>query len=299
MHGAAQACRSVGNSRSGEAFGRLLRLVKKRERTRRRSATSRCVSPSSPRRSDASCLDRHFEAVGMSFVEMGFGWFAPIEGCSNASAIHGREHLDAALAAGTRRAACSAAHFTTLEVGVAVLEAIAPRASCMYRPQRNAMMDVMIRRGRSRFAREQIPRDNVRALLRNAARRLRRGLLAGSDLSRQAKRIAAVLRRARGDEHCDEQARGDQRRSGAAVFLPALAGTRAIASTSARRSPISRATTPRPRRARLFALLEELHSARARAVPVAVQEVQGPARAAIPTPYARRAQPVSSLASRE
>jgi KDO2-lipid IV(A) lauroyltransferase len=37
----------------------------------------------------------------------------------------------------------------------------------MYRPQRNAMMDVMIRRGRHRFAKEQIPRDNVRALLRN------------------------------------------------------------------------------------------------------------------------------------
>ena len=37
----------------------------------------------------------------------------------------------------------------------------------MYRPQRNAMMDVMIRRGRHRFAKEQIPRDNVRALLRS------------------------------------------------------------------------------------------------------------------------------------
>jgi KDO2-lipid IV(A) lauroyltransferase len=44
---------------------------------------------------------------------------------------------------------------------------ITPRASCMYRPQRNAMMDVILQRGRTRFAREQIPRDNVRALLRN------------------------------------------------------------------------------------------------------------------------------------
>jgi KDO2-lipid IV(A) lauroyltransferase len=37
----------------------------------------------------------------------------------------------------------------------------------MYRPQRNAMMDRMILRGRHRFARDQIPRDNVRLLLRN------------------------------------------------------------------------------------------------------------------------------------
>jgi KDO2-lipid IV(A) lauroyltransferase len=35
----------------------------------------------------------------------------------------------------------------------------------MYRPQRNAMIDTMIRRGRSRFAQEQIEKNNVRALL--------------------------------------------------------------------------------------------------------------------------------------
>jgi KDO2-lipid IV(A) lauroyltransferase len=58
------------------------------------------------------------------------------------------------------------AHFTTLEVGAAILEALTPHVSCMYRPQRNAMMDIIIRRGRHRFAKTQIPRDNVRALLR-------------------------------------------------------------------------------------------------------------------------------------
>jgi KDO2-lipid IV(A) lauroyltransferase len=57
-------------------------------------------------------------------------------------------------------------HFTALEVGFAVLEALTPRVSTMYRAQRDAMMDVMIRRGRHRFAKHQIPRDNVRALLR-------------------------------------------------------------------------------------------------------------------------------------
>ena len=61
------------------------------------------------------------------------------------------------------------AHFTTLEVGFAMLEALTPQASCMYRPQRNAMMDVMIRRGRHRFAKQQIPRDNVRALAAHLA----------------------------------------------------------------------------------------------------------------------------------
>jgi KDO2-lipid IV(A) lauroyltransferase len=111
-------------------------------------------------------LERHFEAVGMSFVEMGIGWFTPIERLLERVAVHGREHLERALARG-KGVLLFTAHFTTLEVGVGVLEALTPRASCMYRPQRNAMMDVMIRRGRHRFAKEQIPRDNVRALLRN------------------------------------------------------------------------------------------------------------------------------------
>jgi KDO2-lipid IV(A) lauroyltransferase len=102
----------------------------------------------------------------MSFVEMGVGWFTPIDRLLERVEIVGREHLDAALAEG-KGVLLFAAHFTTLEVGVAVLEKLAPNCSCMYRPQRNAMMDVLIRRGRSRFAREQIPRDNVRSLLRN------------------------------------------------------------------------------------------------------------------------------------
>jgi KDO2-lipid IV(A) lauroyltransferase len=59
------------------------------------------------------------------------------------------------------------AHFTALEVGFSVLERLAPNVSALYRPQRNAMIDVMIRRGRSRFSDEQIPRDNVRALIRS------------------------------------------------------------------------------------------------------------------------------------
>ena len=43
---------------------------------------------------------------------------------------------------------------------------ISPGIGCMYRPQRNAMMDALIRRGRGRYVDEQIPRDNVRALIK-------------------------------------------------------------------------------------------------------------------------------------
>jgi KDO2-lipid IV(A) lauroyltransferase len=149
----------------GRVLGGVLRRLKHRElRTTRRNLE--ICFPELGAAEREALLKRHFEAVGTSFAEMGFGWFAPIEDVLARVTIAGREHLDAALAAG-KGVLLFTAHFTTLEVGVAVLEALAPRASCMYRPQRNAMMDVMILRGRSRFAHEQIPRDNVRALLRN------------------------------------------------------------------------------------------------------------------------------------
>ena len=150
--------------RVGRALGSVLRRLKRREQRVARRNIELCFRNSSAAEQD-HLLDLHFEAVGMSFVEMGVGWFTPIERLLERVTVHGREHLDRAFAAG-RGALLFTAHFTTLEVGVGVLEALAPRASCMYRPQRNAMMDVMIRRGRHRFAKEQIPRDNVRALLR-------------------------------------------------------------------------------------------------------------------------------------
>lgn len=149
----------------GFGLGRLLLPLNRRQRRVARRNLELCFPELSAAERQA-LLVRHFEAVGMSFVEMGVGWFTPIEELLARVEIVGREHLDRALAAGNGTLLVTA-HFTTLEVGVAVLEALSPKTSCMYRPQRNAMMDMMIRRGRSRFAREQIPRDNVRLLLRN------------------------------------------------------------------------------------------------------------------------------------
>lgn len=164
LHGAARLSPRA-QLRLGRALGRLLRHLKGRE-ARVAARNLELCFPALSAAERRTLLDRHFESVGMSFIEMGVGWFVPIDRLLERVAIFGREHLDRAFAEG-KGALLFAAHFTTLEVGVAVLEAIAPRASCMYRPQRNAMMDVIVRRGRHRFAKEQIPRDNVRALVRS------------------------------------------------------------------------------------------------------------------------------------
>lgn len=149
----------------GRTMGRAMQRLRRREERVARRNLELCF-PEMSADDRRELLDRHFESVGMSFVEMGLGWFAPIQQLLDRVAIHGREHLDRAVAEG-RGVLLFMAHFTALEICVAVLEAFTPRISCMYRPQRNAMMDVLIRRGRHRFAKEQIPRDNVRALLRS------------------------------------------------------------------------------------------------------------------------------------
>ena len=163
MHGTAKLS-PPWQRRVGSSFGRLLRRVKTRQRRVARRNIELCF-PSLSAAERRDLLERHFEAVGMSFVEMGVGWFTPIDRLLQRVDIHGREHLERALADG-RGALLVGGHFTALEIGFAVLEALTPRVSTMYRTQRNAMMDVMIRRGRHRFAKHQIPRDNVRALLR-------------------------------------------------------------------------------------------------------------------------------------
>ena len=114
-------------------------------------------------------LERHFEALGASFIEMGIGWFTPIQQLRKFIRVEGRQHLSKALKKGNG-VILFTAHFTTLEVGVAILQDLCDDCSCVYRPQRNTLIDTMIQKGRSRFAREQIPRNNVRAMLRNLKR---------------------------------------------------------------------------------------------------------------------------------
>jgi KDO2-lipid IV(A) lauroyltransferase len=149
----------------GRRLGRALMWVRRsKQRTVRRNLEI-CFPELTVEERDA-LLVRHFEAVGISFLEMGAGWFTPIDELLKRVTITGREHLDRALAT-KRGVLLVSAHFTPIEVCFAVLESLVSNCSCMYRTQRNAMMDVLIRRGRARFASAQIPRDNVRMLLRH------------------------------------------------------------------------------------------------------------------------------------
>ena len=148
----------------GKRLGPLLQRIKKREHRVAQRNLEVCFTQLSEQERD-SMLQRHFEAVGLSFVEMATAWFSPTDHLRKIIHVAGREHLDRALAVG-KGVILLTAHFTTLEIGVSILGELCPQVSCLYRPQRNPMIDVMIRRGRSRFSDHHIPRDDVRALLR-------------------------------------------------------------------------------------------------------------------------------------
>lgn len=148
----------------GRSLGRLFRVVAVRKRRTVRRNLAVCF----PEFGDAEreqLLKEHFAAVGISFFEMAMAWFWPIEKLRALIRVEGKEHLAAALAK-DKGVLLLSAHFTCLEIGVSILQDISTQCSCMYRPQRNAMMDMIIKRGRSRFAHMQIARDNVRALIK-------------------------------------------------------------------------------------------------------------------------------------
>jgi KDO2-lipid IV(A) lauroyltransferase len=150
-------------------LGRLLGRILGHLRIRERRVAERNLEVCFPELSAAAreeLLERHLESLGLSLVEMAIGWFAPLATLERIVTVRGRERLDAALARG-QGVILVTAHFTPLEVGVAIIEGFGVRCGGMYRPQGNSMLDALILRGRGRFMREQIARDNVRAAIRH------------------------------------------------------------------------------------------------------------------------------------
>ena len=150
--------------RIGKRLGRGLMPLLRRQRTAAARNLAVCF-PELDATARGDLLRAQFEAYGASISEMALGWYAPIEKLRRIVRVEGREHLEAAAAKG-RGTILFMAHFTCLEVAVAILEDLCPRCGCMYRPQRNAMFDTMILRGRSRFSQTQVDKNDIRALLK-------------------------------------------------------------------------------------------------------------------------------------
>jgi KDO2-lipid IV(A) lauroyltransferase len=151
--------------RIGKRLGRVLLPLLGRQRHAAQRNLAVCF-PALDEEQRRDLLVKQFESYGASLSEMALGWYAPLSRLRTLVRVEGREHLDAALARGNG-VILFMAHFTCLETGVAILEDLCANCACMYRPQRNKMVDALIRQGRSRFAKRQIDKNNVRALLKS------------------------------------------------------------------------------------------------------------------------------------
>ena len=147
----------------GSALGRMFGLVPSRRRIAARNIAV-CL-PELSAEAQARVLERHFESMGLSLMEMGMGWFGRPERTRERVRVEGAEHLKAALAKG-RGVILFAAHFTTIEFFWPALRELCPKLCGMYKWQRNPVMNKMMTQGRGRCFDVMISKDNVREMMR-------------------------------------------------------------------------------------------------------------------------------------
>jgi KDO2-lipid IV(A) lauroyltransferase len=146
----------------GAALGRLMRHLPLRfVRTARRNMELCLPQLSAGERE--KLLDRHFESLGIALVEVPFAWWSRAADIDRIVTIEGREHVEAALAAG-KGVILLTAHFTTLEMGGRILARVAP-VNFLYRPTKNEVLARFLSRCRCAHGGNPIARDDIRALI--------------------------------------------------------------------------------------------------------------------------------------
>lgn len=151
--------------RLGRLFGALMyRVAGARRRIARRNLEL-CF----PRLDEAArerLLKDNFASTGIAFFEMAMSWWWPRARLQRLAHIEGLEHLQAAQAEG-RGVILMALHFTTLEIGAALLGQ-RHTIDGMYREHKNPLFDYIQRRGRERHNLDAsaIEREDVRGMLK-------------------------------------------------------------------------------------------------------------------------------------
>lgn len=112
-------------------------------------------------------LRENFASNGIALFEMAMAWWWPPRRLAKLARVEGLEHLQRAAAAG-QGVVLMSLHFTTLEIGAALL---GQRATIdgMYREHKNAAFDYVQRRGRERHNADAVAveREDVRSMLKS------------------------------------------------------------------------------------------------------------------------------------
>lgn len=109
---------------------------------------------------------RHFEALGMSVIEMGLGRWASNDFHNRIATLHGAEHLEAAVATG-KGVILLSAHFTTLEIMGRKLAMVSPPFDAVYRRNRSNFITELMRSGRETSADSSIEKRDIKQMIRS------------------------------------------------------------------------------------------------------------------------------------
>lgn len=153
----------------GRGLGRLAFQVLRR---RRRIATvniSLCF-PNLGLAAREELLHQHFASLGMTVIEHGLAWWADDALVRSLVELRGVEHLLRAMEGG-RGVVLLTGHFGPQEFSGRAFALACPAAAGFYRPNRNQLVDSLLKRVRARSAPDLIPKSDLRRVVRT----LRRG----------------------------------------------------------------------------------------------------------------------------
>ena len=150
-------------------LGRWLGLGMYRVAAERRRVAARNLElcfPNMPSGERKRLLKENFASTGIAFFEMAMSWWWPKARLAKLAHIEGLEHLQAAQRDG-EGAILMALHFTTLEIGAALLGQ-RHTIDGMYREHRNPLFDYVQRQGRERHNLDSlaVEREDVRGMIK-------------------------------------------------------------------------------------------------------------------------------------
>ncbi|MEJ2129060.1 MAG: lipid A biosynthesis acyltransferase [Woeseiaceae bacterium] len=155
--------------RAALAVGRLLGKLAHAVGGKRRAIVRRNIElcfPDQDEQQHKQLTRQHFEALGMSMIEMGLGRWASDEHLTSITTIEGVNYILDAINAG-KGVILLSAHFTTLEISGRVLKLNIPPFDAVYRKNRDEFTTEMLRSGRERSAATTIEKRDIKKMVRS------------------------------------------------------------------------------------------------------------------------------------
>ena len=149
----------------GRSIGRFAHSIGANRRAIARRNIELCFPELSAKERNA-LTRRHFEALGMSLIEMGLGRWASDRWHTASTKLVGLEHLQNAIDQ-RKGIILLSAHFTTLEISGRILALNCPPFDAVYRKNRGEFITEILRTGRERSAETTIEKRDIKSMVRS------------------------------------------------------------------------------------------------------------------------------------